>query len=73
MAAALSIYDLLNHIIDNIPWRDESQRVLAKESVEEFKKVNLFGQMAEIVTCSHERIEQNYRGSNRCIDCGLFV
>lgn len=53
MAAAYSLYDLLDILIDRVAWPTENERFAAHESVQAARDVNLLGNFAEGITCEH--------------------
>lgn len=53
MAAGYDIYTLLDTLIDRAAWPSESERVAAHDSVQQYREVALFGNMAAIIACTH--------------------
>lgn len=86
-AAGYSLYELLETLIHRVAWPSEGEKNKALDSVTTMRTVMLFGNMAELITCKHERTTYNpgvghttigrsaFRnpGTNKCLDCGRNV
>jgi hypothetical protein len=66
--AGYTIYDLLTHLVNQAAWKSEGERAVALASIEEYRQVNLFGQMATVIECDHPPREWIPRGIGR-VEC----
>lgn len=70
MDAGYDLYTLLDTMIDRLAWPSEAEKMAAHASVQKYRDVSLFGNMALIIQCLHEDVV----GPNRvCRDCGRTV
>lgn len=74
--AAYTIYELLTTLIQRVGWPTEQEKVAALESVEHYRSVSLFGNMATLIECPHDRVTSAYSRNgtiNICVDCKKSV
>lgn len=67
--AAYSLYDLLRTLINRVGWPDQAEERLAIEAVNQAERMNIFGNLAQSMTCDHSAGVQ--RG--KCVDCGKLI
>lgn len=51
----INFYDLLQRMVDRIPWRDENDMKSARELLAKVREVNLFGYLADNTTVTDPR------------------
>jgi len=68
--AAYSLYELFRVLIERVGWRSEAERVAALESVNLAESMGIFGNLAQMMKCPHERKSYPARGVVNCLDCG---
>lgn len=71
--AGYDLYTLLDTIIDRLSWPSETERIAAHDSVQAYRDVSLFGNMATLIQCSHDNIVTRYNAPARCLDCGRLM
>jgi len=65
--AAYSPYDLFRTLIERAGWSHEEEKRVALESVAEWERMQMFGNLASLTACPHEHIS---RTNGACEDCG---
>lgn len=65
--AAYSPYDLLRTLIERVGWPVEEEKRVALESVNEWERMQIFGNLATMTACPHEEISY---ATGACVDCG---
>lgn len=68
--AAYSPYELFRVLIERVGWPDETQKRVALESVDEWERTSIFGNLARDLECDHSELDP-YTG--RCDDCNKQV
>lgn len=65
MSDEVDLYDLLDALIERVPWRTEAEMKQFKELVQKHREINLFGYMAQKITTErlhHNAVPQTYYG-----------
>ena len=65
--AAYTPYDLLRTLIERAGWPREAEKIAAMESVAEWERMHLFGDLATITACAHDG---GRRADGSCEFCG---
>lgn len=68
--SAYSPYELLRTLIDRVGWPDQADKKAATESVDEWERLQIFGNLATMMECPHDA-EAIVNG--KCRDCGKQI
>lgn len=66
--AAYTIYDVLRHLAQVSPWPSEEDRHAAIKSITEAEGMNVFGNAARNIECSHPELR-----NGRCVECDRTI
>lgn len=66
---AYTPYDLIRHLIEQVGWPVESEKQLAREAVAQWERMQIFGNLAQMIACTHPQEAINPR-TGGCLDCG---
>lgn len=72
--SAYGPYELLRTLINRVAWPNMEEMQRALESVDEYERMNMFGNLAQQAACKHEDIHVvSYLGGAVCNDCGRIM
>jgi predicted RNA-binding protein with PIN domain len=69
--AAYSLYDLLRTLIERVGWPTEDEKRVALASVDRAEQMQILGNLANQMTCSHPA--EDMSASGKCGACGKQI
>lgn len=66
--AAYSIFDILRTLVERVGWPTEAEKHVVLKSITRAESVGLFGNMATLITCPHDKVVNKL-----CTGCGRIV
>ncbi len=70
LVAGYTLYEVLRTLVERVGWPTEEEKRVVIESIAEAERVNLFGNMATIIECTHEDVPES---TGKCTGCGRQI
>lgn len=67
--AAYSLYDVLRTLVERVGWPTETEKRACLDSIAEAESMGIFGNLAQIMTCKHDRGSTN----GKCRECDRIL